>query len=293
VQTQTRRMIDGVVSTPRFFHDTTQERWQGESLPVDTVRQLSYKEFFRDYVRAKRPVVIKECVSTDAVTISTLAARYGDRRLSELVGAGGTVGLVRGRPTAIERFASLTTFSEYLAGIAVDDDLPYLTNLSVARNFPEMAEAFKVPEYFAHNWMGRWPLSMMNPERATQLEGFIGPARTGYGNVHYDLGAVQLGACQYYGRKVWWFCPQDQSEYLYPDRHVSPVDPLAPDYDQFPLFRKVKPYVVTLEAGDVLYIPEWWWHVTQALTATISTLVRFVNRHNAGAHVLGHISRLK
>jgi histone arginine demethylase JMJD6 len=293
---RSRRMIDGVVIKPRFYHEAMSEPWQGTSLPVDAVRQLSYKEFFRDYVRPKRPVVIKDGVRSDTITNSTLAARYGDRLISDLIGSGGNVGLVRGRASAIEQFSSLKTFNEYLAGVDAGADLPYLTNLSVALNFPEMAEAFKVPAYFESNWMSRWPLSIVNPEGATQLEAFIGPAGTGYGNVHYDLGAVQLGTCQYFGTKLWWFCPPDQSEYLYPvsarEPHISRVDPFEPDYDTFPLFRKAKPYVVTLEPGDVLFIPDSWWHVTRAATATISTLIRFVNQYNVGAHVWGHVRRL-
>lgn len=45
---------------------------------------------------------------------------------------------------------------------------------------------------------------------------------------------------------------------------MSPVDILKPDYSRFPLFGDTYPLNCTLEEGDVLYLPSFWWHEVQS-----------------------------
>ncbi|GAA5971832.1 hypothetical protein JCM11641_001532 [Rhodosporidiobolus odoratus] len=43
-----------------------------------------------------------------------------------------------------------------------------------------------------------------------------------------------------------------------------PVDPLNPDLDKYPRYKLARPMTVTLEKGDMLYLPALWYHqVTQ------------------------------
>lgn len=41
------------------------------------------------------------------------------------------------------------------------------------------------------------------------------------------------------------------------------IDPLAPDYAKYPQFAKAKPIKVRVFAGDVLYLPAYWFHHVQ------------------------------
>ncbi|GJQ69910.1 hypothetical protein Trydic_g22452 [Trypoxylus dichotomus] len=38
------------------------------------------------------------------------------------------------------------------------------------------------------------------------------------------------------------------------------IDPLTPDYERFPEFRRVSMYKVRVNKGDVLYLPSLWFH---------------------------------
>lgn len=38
-----------------------------------------------------------------------------------------------------------------------------------------------------------------------------------------------------------------------------------PDFEAHPLFKGARPYIVTLEPGDVLYVPHQWWHYVQVV----------------------------
>jgi hypothetical protein len=276
---------------PRYFHEASDYEWDGRSQRVEVRRDLSYDAFVREFVRPKRPVVIKDGVRSDLLTPAVFRSRFGETPLRSLVSGGGGSVLVRGRDSAIERFQSLQTIGDYMTAFEEGVDLPYLTNLCLESNFPALYAELRTPPYFQPNWRTRWPLSAIGFERKDRLAGevFIGPSGSSYGVLHYDRHGVYLGICQYYGKKLWWLCPPEDSANLYPDTahypHLSPVDPFNPDLDRFPRFANVRPFVVTLEPGDIMFVPGFWWHLTNAVTANISSLVRFVNRHNVLPHV--------
>ncbi|XP_061176606.1 uncharacterized protein LOC133185401 [Saccostrea echinata] len=45
---------------------------------------------------------------------------------------------------------------------------------------------------------------------------------------------------------------------------MSPVDIQNPDYSRFPLFGETYPLNCTIEDGDILYMPSFWWHEVQS-----------------------------
>jgi hypoxia-inducible factor 1-alpha inhibitor (HIF hydroxylase) len=48
----------------------------------------------------------------------------------------------------------------------------------------------------------------------------------------------------------------------------------APNLDLFPNYKRAKAYTAHLFPGDVLYIPPYWWHHVQSVTASGSLLSR-------------------
>jgi len=45
---------------------------------------------------------------------------------------------------------------------------------------------------------------------------------------------------------------------------MSPVDILKPDYDRFPKFKDARALNCTINEGDVLFMPSFWWHEVQS-----------------------------
>ncbi|KAK7495632.1 hypothetical protein BaRGS_00013079 [Batillaria attramentaria] len=93
---------------------------------------------------------------------------------------------------------------------------------------------------------------------------------------HYDSYGFNLVA-QIQGRKQWVLFPPEDSAFLYPTRIpyeessvFSQVDVTRPDMTRFPLFKKSRPYSVTLEPGQVLYVPRHWWHFVTCKETAIS-----------------------
>lgn len=77
------------------------------------------------------------------------------------------------------------------------------------------------------------------------------------------------------GRKKWYFIDPYDSFLIYPlfraGKAAAVASCLYPDeYNKaaYPLFKYCPSYVVTLEPGDVLYNPPWWWHGIRNETET-------------------------
>jgi lysine-specific demethylase 8 len=80
---------------------------------------------------------------------------------------------------------------------------------------------------------------------------------------------------QVYGRKSFVLFPPDQHPYLYTvrisdDTWVSQVEWENPDLAKHPLFPSAEGFEVTLDVGDMLYIPAFWWHSAKADSISIN-----------------------
>jgi hypothetical protein len=83
---------------------------------------------------------------------------------------------------------------------------------------------------------------------------------------------------QVYGHKRFVLYPPKQGENLYPNDKYDigtvccDVDPERPNYQLYPSSKIAndKAFVVTLEPGDLLVIPKYWWHQVRSLDNSIS-----------------------
>jgi hypothetical protein len=115
-----------------------------------------------------------------------------------------------------------------------------------------------------------------------RLEMFVAGAGTGSsfhcaggGNFYHML----------YGRKRWLLVAPEDSFAMYPtigrNRRsaiiCSPINSDSYEEEQrrsHPMFAKIPKYGVTLEAGDILFVPGWWWHEVKNLTSSIGAPCR-------------------
>ena len=95
----------------------------------------------------------------------------------------------------------------------------------------------------------------------TQL--FMGYAGMG-SDVHAAIGCNMFR--QIVGRKKWWLFPVSQTPYLYPSLNPNGFSAHTltkigkGDEEPSPWVSKVERYTVTLEPGDVMLNPPWFWH---------------------------------
>ncbi|MBF6139737.1 MULTISPECIES: cupin-like domain-containing protein [Nocardia] len=87
---------------------------------------------------------------------------------------------------------------------------------------------------------------------------------------------------QLHGRKRVRLFPPNEYHNVYgivPRRVNDPYtrlpDQFDPDTADYPRLRRATSYDVVLDAGDVLYIPMFWWHQVESLDASISYVARY------------------
>jgi hypothetical protein len=111
--------------------------------------------------------------------------------------------------------------------------------------------------------------------------GAIGQKSTIHNDNYDNLNAQVIGQ-----KKFFLFSP-DQHPLLYPKRvtemcWASPVDNENPDYDKYPLSYHLNGFECTLEPGEILYIPMFWWH--QAISESLAINI------NAWAYAAGQMT---
>ncbi len=153
---------------------------------------------------------------------------------------------------------------------------PYPCTMQLVREFPELIR--DLPQRFEY----ALPHRQDNPLLMARLFNvrtncptlFFSGDGCEYPVLHYDIKDMHTWVCQLYGQKEYVLYPPGQEQYLY-----VKADELAesevenandPDYARYPLLRKARSIRVILNAGDVLFMPCHWWHVTRTHGSSIS-----------------------
>ncbi|XP_004373683.2 HSPB1-associated protein 1 isoform X2 [Trichechus manatus latirostris] len=107
---------------------------------------------------------------------------------------------------------------------------------------------------------------------------------------HLDSYGCNL-VFQVQGRKRWHLFPPEDTPFLYPTRIpyeessvFSKISVVNPDLKCFPQFRKAQRHTVTLNPGQVLFVPRHWWHYVESIdpiTVSINSWIELEEDHQA------------
>lgn len=196
-------------------------------------------------------------------SLQWLASTVRERRVKVAVSPGNRFGY---RPTkdqaeAAEFSQKEMLFTEAMRQITSDrgSGSIYLMQQSLPEQYPELLESISTPPWIENT-------------SATRSNLWFG--RNSITPLHYD-GQNNFFA-QTHGAKEWTIYSPTDSEYLYPypvaslHPHISYVDPDGPDVERYPDFAKAKPIAFTLQAGELLYLPAFWWHRVRAAGVSVS-----------------------
>lgn len=231
---------------------------------VSTIQRVSGMEeatFRREYLEQGRPVIL-----TDQVARWAAATRWSDDYLSERFGDRPVKANVHpdGLYTGHGVVEEMTTVGAILRG-AADDPRRRSLVLHVLRYAPFLIPDFGLP-------------TVVGPKDIEASGFWIKPQGTTSG-LHFDrqngLLAIVRGQ-----KRVLMFAPEEAA-HLRPcpvfeltdtrRRNWSEVDIFAPDCVRFPELAEAVYDDVVLEAGEMLFIPEHWWHaVSNDAPVTVS-----------------------
>lgn len=241
--------------------DTATNKRISEMTTVDKRTNISAKELYEEYIKPAIPVVLTDAAKNwpamGKITPDFLKKQYG-----------GLVKEVKGKNVTISEFIDLMFSS------TEENPAPYPFNLNVEDYFPELLEDFKPEILYAKSDRIHHPLLPKFMLKGTEVyEIFLGGKGAYFPFLHVDALCLHTQITQLYGSKEFIIYPPGQSEYMYPradNAKISQVNPIQPDYEKFPLFKKASPLKVMVEQGETILFPTGWWHITQMYGPCIS-----------------------
>jgi hypothetical protein len=228
--------------------------------------RLSLEELQAEYVLPARPVIITGVLDDWPAMKrwrppSELGKR-GGKALAPLISMPKSRFRRYWRPTDTEGPTLLsavdTPFDECIERVFSPDGCAYI------HHFPLLSAAPQLAEDFSHPFPGL-------DRSDTPVTFWIGSSGS-LSSLHFDLGHNFL--CMVTGKKRLFIFSREQSHRLYPcfdEKHseLSPAEGV--DEGRYPSFARAEFNEVTLEAGEVLFLPHLWWH--QVITDESSVML--------------------
>ena len=96
--------------------------------------------------------------------------------------------------------------------------------------------------------------------------------------MHYDIDYSNILHFHFHGKKQCMLFAPDQTPFLYKVPHAliarEDIDFDNPDFEKFPALKKAQGLITTLNHGEMLYMPEGYWHYMKYLTPGFSMSLR-------------------
>ncbi|HZX20132.1 MAG TPA: cupin-like domain-containing protein [archaeon] len=212
-------------------------------LPEYDWKKGNAEDFFENWVKNPHPVVLRgfldNFIDTKEWTFDSLLKKYGEETV----------------------FLTKPEVDGYLGKLKeVNSPGVYLHNSeSLFRKYPELAE--KLNFGFIEKYMKK---------KAGFAQIFVGRKKTGA-----PMHCANLWNFFYMldGKKKWYFVDPNYTFFAYPYFIFGIASGFTycrypNDYDKnvYPLFEYCPTYEVTLQKGDLLLNPPWWWHAVENVT---------------------------
>lgn len=229
---------------------------------IERVKSISEKDFVENYFKKQKPVVI-ENLTEDWPAYSKWRLHY----IKEIAG-DKTVPLYDDRPVSHK-----DGFNEAHAKMKMADYVDLLerepTNYriflyNIMKEVPSLKNDFK------------WPKLGLRLVKQLPMLFFGGTNSKVF--MHFDIDYSNILHFNFNGEKQCMLFAPDQSKYLYKIPHAlisrEDIDFDNPDFDKWPALKQAKGYVCNLKHGEMLYMPEGYWHYMKYLTPSISMSLR-------------------
>lgn len=238
----------------------------GEDNKIARIDTPTTEDFRRNFISRSKPVIIEGATENwkalSSWTDDYLKSVIGATKVRVEVSSNNYFPSLQDGPKTERQYRQIS-FADYVGFISSENtraDKYYLSDSSLFEKFPILAADIGYPAFLDKR------LTLRN-------SWWFGAAGT-ITPLHYDL--VYNLIVQVRGRKRFTLFAPKQLKLLYPmakssrRAHFSRVNIERPDLAAFPKFRQTVRLEFTLEAGEMLFIPPFWWHQVQSLERAIS-----------------------
>jgi len=140
---------------------------------------------------------------------------------------------------------------------------------NILKEVPQLQEDFEYPD-FGLRLMKSLPMLFFGGENSHTF-------------MHYDIDLANIFHFHFEGRKEVVLFSQAENKFLYKVPHSlithESINFGAPDLDQWPALRYTRGFKAQLEHGEVLYMPEGYWHYMRYITPGFSMSLRAIARN--------------
>lgn len=234
---------------------------------IPRVKTITKKDFIRLYFKPQKPVVIEQYIE-DWPAYNKWSLDY-----IKTVAGDITVPLYDDRPVDYKE-----AFNEPHATMKMADYVDLLKReptkyriflWNILKEIPQLQKDFKFPD-FGLRLMKGIPMLFFGGEDSHTF-------------MHYDIDLANIFHFHFEGKKQCILFDQRQTPYLYKIPHSiitrEDIDFKNPDFDKWPALKKAKGYSTQLNHGEILYMPEGYWHYMRYLTPGFSMSLRAIARN--------------
>lgn len=234
--------------------------------PIDRVKTISKEDFYNNYVRKQKPVVIEK-LTEDWPAYEKWKLNY----IKEIAG-DKTVPLYDDRPVShkdgFNEAHATMKMGEYIDLLQSQPTNYRIFLYNLMKEVPALKNDF------------RWPDIGLNLIRQLPMLFFGGENSKVF--IHFDIDYSNILHFHFHGKKRCILFAPDQTPFLYKVPHSlisrEDIDFDNPDFDKWPALKQAKGFVADLEHGEMLYMPEGYWHYMKYLTAGFSMSLRALPR---------------
>jgi hypothetical protein len=234
---------------------------------IKRVKKISKADFISQYVNTQTPVVIEQ-LTEDWPAYTKWKLSY----IKEIAGEK-IVPLYDDRPVNHE-----DGFNEAHAKMKMSDYIDLLekepTNYRIflynlMKDVPALKNDFLWPD-IGLKLVKQLPMLFFGGENSKVF-------------MHFDIDYSNILHFHFHGEKQCMIFPPDQSKHMYKVPHAlisrEDIDFDNPDYEKFPALKNAEGYITNLKHGEVLYMPEGYWHYMKYLTPGFSMSLRAFPRN--------------
>ncbi|HBY67603.1 MAG TPA: cupin [Flavobacteriaceae bacterium] len=234
---------------------------------IDRVETISKEDFIENYFKPQKPVVIERFIE------DWPAYKKWDLDYMSKVAGDKEVPLYDNRPVSHEdgfnEPHATMKMSEYIDLLKKEPTKYRIFLWNILKEVPELQKDYSYPD-FGIKLMKGLPMLFFGGEDS-------------YTFMHYDIDLANIFHFHFHGKKEVILFDQQQNDYLYKIPHSlitrEDIDFTNPDYNKWPALKEAKGFRAQLEHGNVLYMPEGYWHYMRYITPGFSMSLRAIARN--------------
>lgn len=233
---------------------------------IDRVKTITKEDFIKNYFKPQKPLVIEAFIK-DWPAYSKWNLEY-----IKQVAGDKVVPLYDDRPVDFK-----DGFNEPHAKMKMSDYVDLLKReptkfriflWNILKEVPVLQKDFKFPDFGLRLMKG---LPML----------FFGGTNS-HTFMHYDIDLANIFHFHFEGKKEVILFDQKQNKHLYKIPYSlivrEDIDFSKPDFNKWPALKQAKGYKTNLEHGQILYMPEGYWHYMKYITPGFSMSLRAIAR---------------